>query len=103
MTWSLLQQTAEAIRCPVDVEVMVDVTQLEALAVSHRAQGLQLGSQLFVSVAGQPVVHFADGQASEGQPLTTSSVLRWYECGMPLVSVLIGKLLERGKIRLDDP
>jgi len=82
---------------------MTATSQLKALAASHRENGLQLGSQVYASVRGEPIVHFADGDAMTGHPLTTSSILRWYEAGMPLLSLLVGRLLERGKIDLDEP
>lgn len=81
---------------------MIDVSKVEALAVSHREQGLQLGSQVFASVNGKPLVHFADGESMKGHLLTTSSLMRWYEAGMPLLSILVGQLIERNKLRLDD-
>ncbi len=82
---------------------MVDTSRLEALAGAHREQGLQLGSQLFVSIDGQPVVNAADGHAVAGRPLGTSTLLRWYEAGMPLLAIVIGRLLESDRIALDDP
>ena len=81
---------------------MVAVSKLEALAANHREQGLQLGSQVFASLHGKPLVHFADGESMQGHLLTTSSVMRWYEAGMPLLALLAGRLIERDKLRLDD-
>lgn len=82
---------------------MVDTSRLEALAATHRAEGLQLGSQVFVSIEGRPVVHFADGDAVSGRPLRTTTMLRWYEAAMPLMSILAGRLVEAGKLHLDEP
>jgi CubicO group peptidase (beta-lactamase class C family) len=81
---------------------MVDTASLAALAASHRLQGLQAGSQVFVSVGGAPIVHFADGDSAEGHPLKTSTILRWYEAGMPLLAILMGRLLESERVHLDD-
>ena len=82
---------------------MVDTSRLEAIAATHREQGLQAGSQVFVSIAGSPVVHFADGEATPGRPLDISNVMRWYEAGMPLVAIAAGRLIDKGRLRLDDP
>ena len=82
---------------------MVDASRLKTIAAAHREQGLQLGSQVFVSVAGTPAVHFADGEAVVGRPLDTSSVLRWYEASMPLITITVGRLLDNGSLGLDDP
>ncbi|MDG2114788.1 MAG: serine hydrolase [Actinomycetota bacterium] len=77
-------------------------TPILALMQEHRARGLQLGSQLVVTHQGNPVFDLADGESSVGQPMTGAHVLRWYEAGMPQLAVLAGRLIERGKLGLND-
>ena len=73
-----------------------------ALMAEHRQRGLQLGSQLVVTLRGSSVFDLADGEAVRGQPITGAHVQRWYEAGMPQLVVLVGQLLERDKLNLDD-
>ena len=69
----------------------------------HRALGLQRGSQLVVLHNGNVVADLADGEASDAVPMTGAHVMRWYEAGMPQLSALVMRLVERGKLDLDDP
>lgn len=69
----------------------------------HRARGLQLGAQLVVHHRGTRVIDLAEGEVRPGEPMTGAHVLRWYEAGMPQLSVLVGRLLESGRLHLDHP
>ncbi|MEZ5279983.1 MAG: serine hydrolase domain-containing protein [Acidimicrobiales bacterium] len=81
---------------------MASIESLRALMATHRERGLQAGSQLYVSVGGEPLVDMADGYLIQDHPLGTDHVLRLYEAGMPLTTVLVAQAVERGKIGLDD-
>ncbi len=76
--------------------------QLLELMAEHRERGLQGGSQLVVSLRGASVVDLAEGEAAPGVAMTGAHILRWYEAGMPQLAVVVGHLLERGKLQLDD-
>ncbi len=76
--------------------------EIRALMEDHRRRGFQLGSQLVVTRHGQTIFDLADGEARPGQPLTGAHVLRWYEAGMPQLAVLVGRLLEKGRLQLDE-
>ncbi len=81
---------------------MSRISDLTDLMAEHRHQELQLGSQLFITLRGQTVASFADGEARPGEILTVSHMMRWYQAAMPLLTVEVGRLLERGKLGLDD-
>ncbi|MCP3934636.1 MAG: beta-lactamase family protein [Actinomycetia bacterium] len=81
---------------------MAQLHALQDLMVEHREMGLQAGSQLYVSRAGQTLVDLADGELIEGRPIEPHHVLRLYEAGMPLLTVLVAGAVERGRLGLDD-
>lgn len=70
--------------------------------ISHRERGLQEGSQLYISVGGEPMVDMAEGFLIDGLALGSDHVMRLYEAGMPLLTALVASAVERGKLSLDD-
>ena len=75
---------------------------IRALMREHRQRGLQMGAQLVVHLRGRVVFDLADGEVRPGEPMTGAHVLRWYEAGMPQLAVLVGRLIEKGRLGLDD-
>lgn len=64
---------------------------------------LHLGAQVYLSRHGQPVLEFACGEASAGVPMANNSILAWFSSCKPLTAFAIAKLLDAGKLQLDDP
>lgn len=65
--------------------------------------GLHLGAQLYVSKGGDIVLDFACGEAREGVPMRSDSIVQWFSSGKPLTAVLVAQLFERGELDLADP
>jgi CubicO group peptidase (beta-lactamase class C family) len=70
---------------------------------SGRREGLHLGAQLYVSVAGEPVADLALGEARPGVPLSRDDLVVWLSASKPVAAVAVAQLWERGALRLDDP
>jgi|SRR5688572_16838943 len=64
--------------------------------------GLHLGAQLFVMLDGQVVADLAVGESRPGQPLRTDDLMLWLSAGKPVTAVAVMRLVERGKLGLDD-
>ncbi len=75
------------------------------LAVVERglAEGVHIGAQLYVSLAGRVVADVALGEARCGLPLTPATLMPWRSCTKPLGAVVLAQLWERGRLELDDP
>ncbi len=65
--------------------------------------GLHVGAQLYVSVAGAPVLDVARGDARAGEPMRTDTIMPWFCGGKPLLAIALGQLAEQGRVRFDDP
>ena len=65
-------------------------------------EGLHPGAQIYVSREGSTIADFAAGEASEGVPMTTASLMGWMSSGKPLLAVAVGQLQERGCVGLGD-
>ena len=74
----------------------------EVLEAGSRA-GLHLGAQLYVSLAGRPVIDFACGEARAGVAMRTDSLVQWFSAGKPLTAILIAQLFEEGLVELEAP
>jgi CubicO group peptidase (beta-lactamase class C family) len=61
-----------------------------------------VGVQLHVWTTDGPVVDLAIGSASDGQPLTDCTVVRWLSGTKPIIAVAVAQLWEKGKLALDD-
>ncbi len=64
--------------------------------------GLHPGAQVYVSREGSTIADFATGEAREGVPMTTASLMGWMSSGKPLLAVAIGLLKEGGRVGLED-
>lgn len=73
------------------------------LLEEQRERGMHDGAQLFAARKGQTLVDVAIGEAQSGIPLRTDSVMLWLSSTKPLTAVAIAQLMERGKLKLDDP
>ena len=69
----------------------------------QRERGMHDGAQLFAARKGQTLVDVAIGEAQSGVPLRTDSVMLWLSSTKPLTAVAIAQLMERDKLKLDDP
>ena len=72
------------------------------LLEEQRERGMHDGAQLFAARKGQTLVDVAIGEAQPGVPLRTDSVMLWLSSTKPLTAVAIARLMERGKLELDD-
>lgn len=73
------------------------------LLEEQRERGMHDGAQLFAARKSQTLVDVAIGEAQSGIALRTNSVMLWLSSTKPLTAVAIAQLMERGKLRLDDP
>jgi CubicO group peptidase (beta-lactamase class C family) len=69
----------------------------------QRADGFQLGAQLYVSRHGTPLLDVAVGESRPGRPLQTDDLMLWYSSGKPVTTTAVLQLWERGRLGLDDP
>lgn len=81
----------------------MDLPRTRAVLQQGIDQGLHLGGQLYVSLAGQIVADFAFGQASPGQSMRTDHLLLWMSAGKPITALAIAQLWEWNLLDLDDP
>lgn len=65
------------------------------------AEGLHLGAQLYVSLAGEVVADGALGEARAGVPMTPVHLIIWFSMTKATVAVSVAKLWERGAVDLD--
>lgn len=65
--------------------------------------GLHLGAQVYVSLAGRVVADAAIGQARPGVPLGPDTLMLWFSATKPVVAVAVARLWEQGRLDLDDP
>ena len=73
-----------------------------ALEAGVRSQR-EVGAQLHVSLRGEPVVDLALGLAAPGVPMRPDTIHLWISMSKPVMGVAFGRLLEAGRIELDDP
>ena len=69
----------------------------------QRADGFQLGAQLYVSRHGTPLLDVAVGESRPGRALQTDDLMLWYSSGKPVTTTAVLQLWERGRLGLDDP
>lgn len=65
-------------------------------------EGLHLGAQVYVSLAGDGV-DLTVGERAPGQPMTADTILIWLSSSKPVAAVALAQLWERGELDLDDP
>jgi CubicO group peptidase (beta-lactamase class C family) len=68
-----------------------------------RAKGLHLGAQVYVSVDWEVLADVGLGESMPGEPMTADHITHWLSAGKPLTAVLIGHLVEQGRVAWDDP
>ncbi|HEX2253656.1 MAG TPA: serine hydrolase domain-containing protein [Thermoanaerobaculia bacterium] len=69
-----------------------------------RREGLHLGAQLYVSLAGRPVAELATGVTRPGgPPLTPDHLMLWLSATKPVAALAVAQLWENGLLALDDP
>ena len=74
-----------------------------ALLEQGRADGLHLGAQLEVRLAGHDPVSVAIGEARPGVAMRADTLLPWFSCTKPCTAVAVTQLWERGRLDLDAP
>ena len=80
-----------------------------ALPESHRVlesgrhEGLHVGAQLYVSLAGTPIADAAMGLARAGMAMTPDSMMTWLSCSKIATSIALARVWESGAFGLDDP
>jgi CubicO group peptidase (beta-lactamase class C family) len=67
------------------------------------ADGTQIGAQLYVSREGETVADLALGDARDGVPMTTDSLMIWFSMTKAVTSVAVAQSWERGLLDVDDP
>ncbi len=72
----------------------------EVIQTGFRA-GLHCGGQVYASMRGKPVAHFAFGLADEDKPMRRDSLAPWLSAGKPLTAVAVLQRVARGEVGLD--
>jgi CubicO group peptidase (beta-lactamase class C family) len=67
------------------------------------SQGLHIGAQVFVSQRGQPVADFAIGESRPGVPMTTDTLTLWLSACKSIGAIAIARLMDAGRLGVDDP
>lgn len=70
--------------------------------LAGQADGLHVGAQLYVSIAGAPVLDLACGESRAGTPMRTDTIVPWYCAGKPLTAVALCQLVEKGRLDFHD-
>ncbi len=83
-------------RGPIDLGPVVDLLERQRIEGRHDC------AQCFVSLAGEPLLDVAIGEARPNRPLRTDDVMLWYSSGKPLTTAAVLQLWERGQLGLDD-
>lgn len=74
-----------------------------AVIESGQSQGLHIGAQVCIHIAGETVADAAFGFAKPGVKMTTDSIILWLSGGKPLTAVALATFWEAGQLDLDDP
>ncbi len=82
---------------------MEPLPRTEALLHDGIQRGLHRGAQLYLSLSGHTVAHFALGHARPDQPLTLDHRLCWLSSGKPVAAAALMILVECGRAELDEP
>ena len=80
---------------------MSDFPRTTAVVQHGIDRSLHTGVQIYVSVAGQPVLDAGVGLAEANQPMTASTVMLWRSAGKPLTAAAVLRLCEQGRAGLD--
>jgi CubicO group peptidase (beta-lactamase class C family) len=76
--------------------------RVRAVLAPGLAAGEYLGAQAFASVAGEPLVDLALGDARIGIPMTTDTLVSWQCNTKPVTATAVALLWERGALDPDD-
>jgi CubicO group peptidase (beta-lactamase class C family) len=66
-------------------------------------EGLHLGGQIYVSVAGERLCDTSFGEAAPGRPMSSDHLMLWLSSCKPAAAVAIAQLWESEALDLDDP
>jgi CubicO group peptidase (beta-lactamase class C family) len=84
----------------------LDLTRAVGVIERGIEQGLHLGGQLYVSLAGPDGRRSCDlavGERRPGQPMTSDTLMIWLSSTKPVAAVAVALLWQRGLLDLDDP
>ncbi len=76
--------------------------KVRALLEQGIERKLHLGAQLYVSLRGECVSHFAVGESRAGIAMKPETVSLWLSSCKPITAIAIGQLIDQGLISLDD-
>jgi len=67
------------------------------------AEGLHLGAQLYVSIAGKCAADLVIGESRAGVAMASDTLSLWLSAGKAVTAVAIAQQIERGQLAADDP
>ena len=82
---------------------MPDLPKVSALLREGIERGQHLGAQVYVSIAGEPVAELAMGESRAGVDMTADTLVLWLSMGKPVTAALIARLVDAGKLSVEDP
>lgn len=65
--------------------------------------GHQIGAQVYISRASQPLADFAVGESRPAVPMATDTLMLWLSASKPFAAVALAQLREHGLLDFDDP
>ncbi|MGD9857885.1 MAG: serine hydrolase domain-containing protein [Planctomycetaceae bacterium] len=77
--------------------------QASAHAERGIREGLHKGMQMYVSRAGRVIADGGIGESRDGVPMTADTLNLWVSAGKPLTAVAVMRLVEAGRVGLDEP
>ncbi len=76
-------------------EIVPGFPRISAAVQDGMNRGFQTGIQIYVSVAGEPIIDGGYGMATNAIPMTPYTIMPWRSAGKPLTVILLLKLLNR--------
>jgi CubicO group peptidase (beta-lactamase class C family) len=71
--------------------------------ITEGLSGPHIGAQIYISRRGEILADAVIGSARPGVAMTVDTIMPWLSAGKPLAAVAIGRLIDDGRLKWDDP
>lgn len=85
---------------PTTTHALPQTTQLIQQGMDARQH---IGAQVYISHAGQTIADLAIGDAAANVPMQADTLMNWLSSGKVVTTIAIARLIEAGRIDLDQP
>ena len=82
---------------------MSSLHKTEALIHQGIDSGFHIGVQVCASINCEVIADLAVGEARPGVAMRSETLMPWLSCTKPFGAVVIGQLIERGDLSVEDP